>query len=199
MRRFSLRVSILMILALAVCLPLAATTVLQMNLEQMVDRADKIFRGTVMDIREGTIQVGGGELPVVTYRLRVDESFKGTFTEVKGIRVAEVKMLGKLKPQSTSPVRSGSIIPELPRLQVGQDYLLLTTAPSAVGLSTTIGLGQGRFELQGKPGQEVAVNDNRNLGLFRDMDTGDAKSAAQPEGPVPYATLATIIRDIVSQ
>ncbi|HSG40426.1 MAG TPA: hypothetical protein VLE27_12370, partial [Thermoanaerobaculia bacterium] len=90
-------------------------------------------------------------------------------------------------------------VPELPRLQVGQDYLLLTTAPSAVGLSTTVGLGQGRFGLQGKPGQEVAVNDNRNLGLFRGMATAGAKSAEQPEGPVPYATLATIIRDIVSQ
>ena len=199
MRRFKLRLFILLI-ALAVCLPLSATTVLQMNLEQMVDRADKIFRGTVMDVREGTLQVGGGELPVVTYRIRVDESFRGTFQEVKGMQVAEIKMLGKLKPQAASPVRAGSIIPELPRLQVGQDYLLLTTAPSTVGLSTTIGLGQGRFELRGKPGQEVAVNDNKNLGLFRGMESAAAaKSAAQSEGPVPYAALATIIRDIVSQ
>jgi hypothetical protein len=199
MRRFKLRLFILLTI-LAAVLPssLSATTVLQMNLEQMVDRAEKIFRGTVMDIREGTVQVGGGELPVVTYRIRVDESFKGTFQTVKGLQVAEIKMLGKLKVQAGSPVRAGSILPELPRLQVGQDYLLLTTAPSSVGLSTTIGLGQGRFELQGKPGQEQALNGNRNLGLFYGMES-TAKSAAQPEGPVSYSALANLIRDIVSQ
>lgn len=197
MRRLKLRLFILLAV-LAVALPLSATTVLQMNLEQMVDRADKIFRGTVLDVREGTLQVGGGELPVVTYRIRVDESFKGTYQTIKGLQVAEIKMLGKLKSQKSSTMRSGSIIPELPRLQIGQDYLLLTTAPSSVGLSTTIGLGQGRFELQGKPGQEQALNGNQNLGLFYGMET-TAKSAAQSEGPVAYSTLAHLIRDIVSE
>lgn len=198
MSRFRLRTLLLSaVAALALCGPLAAATVIQMNLAEMVDRADRIFRGTVLDVREGTVSVGGGELPTVTYRIRVDESFKGTYQEVKGVRIAELKMVGKLKSSATSPVRRFSVLSDLPKLDVGRDYLLLTTPRSAIGLSTMVGLGQGRFELQGKAGQEVAVNDNKNLGLFRGMGTGFAASTNQPEGPVPYQDLAGLIRGLV--
>lgn len=189
---------------LAVCLPLSAATVVQLNLEQMVDRSDKIFRGTVLDAREGTVDAGGGKLPVVTYRLRVDEEFKGTFQEVKGVRIAEIRMLGKLKPAASSAgAVAVSPLSDLPRLRVGQDYLLLITPESAIGLSNTVGLGQGRFELKGKPGQEVAVNENRNLGLFRGMGSsgpgGGVDSPGGGEGPLPYSALASLIRNIVGQ
>lgn len=186
-------------IALAVCIPLSAATVIQMNLADMVGRADLIFRGTVLDARETTLQVGGGTLPVVTYRVRVDDEFKGTFGEVKGVPVAEIKMLGKLKPASSGSVRSLGPLADLPRLEVGQEYLLLTTPRSAAGLSTTVGLGQGRFVLLGKRGQEVALNDNHNRGLFRGMDTGPSGVASTPEGAVPYAVLADLIRDIVGE
>jgi hypothetical protein len=188
--------------ALAVCLPLSAATVIQMNLGDMVDRADKIFRGTVLEVREGTVQAGGGELPIVTYRIRVDEAFKGTFEEVKGLQIAEITMLGKLKVTNTSPVRRSADILDLPRLDVGQDYLLLTTASSAIGLSTTVGLGQGRFEVQGKPGQETVVNDNENLGLFNGMDAtgfGAGVDSLPEGGPLPYNSVAAVIRNLVGQ
>ena len=202
MHRVKLYASLMTVAVLAVSLPLSAATVVQLNLEQMVDRADKIFRGTVLDAREGTVQAGGGELPVVTYRLRVDEEFKGAFEEVKGVRIAEVRMLGKLKPASSSgTARSLPPLTDLPRLEVGRDYLLLTTPESAAGLSTTIGLGQGRFELKGKPGQEIALNDNQNRGLFRGMSGTDSFSggATPQEGPLPYSALASLIRNIVGQ
>jgi hypothetical protein len=199
MSRFRLRTLLLSaVAALALCGPLAAATVIQMNLAEMVDRADRIYRGTVLDVREGTVAVGGGELPTVTYRIRVDESFKGSYEEVKGVRIAELKMVGKLKSADAAPVRSFSVFSDLPKLDVGRDYLLLTTPRSAIGLSTMVGLGQGRFELQGKPGQEVAVNANKNLGLFRGMGgAGFAASTNPPEGPVPYQDLAGLIRGLV--
>lgn len=187
-----------LLLAIA-ALPAGAVSVLQMNLEELVGNADKIFRGTVLDVRETTVSAGGGELPVVVYRLRVDEAFKGTYQTLKGIQVAEIRMLGKLKPATSgSQVRLLGLIPELPRLEVGHDYLLLTTASSAIGLSTTVGLGQGRFELFGKAGQEVAVNGNNNRGLLGESGVKSAvKSAGQPEGPLPYTVLADIIRGLV--
>ena len=190
---------ILSAIALTVCLPLEAATVIQMNLAEMVGRAGLIFRGTVLDAREGTVQVGGGTLPVVTYRIQVDDEFKGTFGEVKGVPVAEVKMLGKLRPSISGPVQSLGPLAELPRLEVGQEYLLLTTPRSAAGLSTIVGLGQGRFVLKGKRGQEVALNDNHNRGLFRGMDTGPSGVVSTPEGAVPYSALASLIRDIVGE
>lgn len=196
MSRFRLRTLLLSaVAALALCGPLAAATVIQMNLAEMVDRADRIYRGTVLDVREGTVSVSGGELPTVTYRIRVDEAFKGTYQEVKGVQIAELKMVGKLK-SGGAPGRF-SVLDDLPKLEVGRDYLLLTTPRSAIGLSTMVGLGQGRFELQGKPGHEVAVNANKNLGLFRGMGAGFAASTNQPEGPVPYEDLAGLIRGLV--
>lgn len=202
MHRFKSPATLMAAAVLAVCLPLSAATVVQLNLEQMVDRSDKIFRGTVLDAREGTVDAGGGKLPVVTYRIRVDEELKGTFQEVKGVRIAEIRMLGKLKPAAPSTgVAAISPLSDLPRLKVGQDYLLLVTPESTIGLSSTVGLGQGRFELKGKPGQEVAVNENQNRGLFRGMGpTGPGGGAVpQGDGPLPYSALASLIRNFVGQ
>lgn len=192
-----LRVGLLAAVALALLAGQAmeAATVRQFNLEEMVDRADRIFRGTVLAAEEGTVQVGGGELPVVTYRIRVDEALKGEFPEVKGQAIAEIRTLGKPAMASSSSRRL-STLPVLLRLEVGQDYLLLATPPSAAGLSTTVGLGQGSFRLFGKPGQETAVNEHENQGLFRGMNAGRAAAGIPSGGPLPYPILADLIRDI---
>jgi hypothetical protein len=198
MQRLTLRAVLSMAAALAVCGSLAAATVQQMNLQQMVGRADKIFRGTVLNVHAGTVHAGGVDLPTVTYRLRVDEPLKGTFLQVKGLQIAEIKMIGKAKASDSGTLHHVSPLPELPQLKVGQEYLLLTTRQSAAGLSTTIGLGQGAFGLTGKPGQETAVNGNQNRGLFLGM-TRPSGFAAQQDGPLPYTTLAGMIRGIVGQ
>ena len=199
MHRRKLVSCLLAVLALGLLwAPAQAATVLQLNLEQMVDRAERIFRGTVLTVREGKVQAGGAELPTVTYRIRVDEAFKGTYQEVKGLQIVEITMLGKLKQSQTATNRSLPLI-DLPKLQVGQDYLLLTTAPSAIGLSTTVGLGQGAFRVTGKPGQELAVNENHNAGLLKGM--GGASSSLVPNqnsgGAVSYSALASLIQDLV--
>jgi len=74
-------------------LSLRADGVIQMNLREMVQRAGKIFRGTVVAFVPGTIKVGGGELPIVTYRIKVDENFEGEVHEIKGVRFTEIRML----------------------------------------------------------------------------------------------------------
>jgi hypothetical protein len=196
MQRSRLHVILALTMVLLACGALSAATVLQMNLQQMVDRADKIFRGTVMDVREGTVRAGGADLPTVTYRIRVDEAFKGSFEQVKGLQIAQVTMIGKLKPTAAGAVRHLSALPELPQLKSGENYLLLTTQPSTVGLSTTIGLGQGAFTVTGKPGQELAVNGNQNRGLFLGI-AGPSSFAAPQAGPLPYAALADFIRNSV--
>jgi len=54
-----------------------------------------------------------------------------------------------------------------PDLQVGSDYVLFTTAPSAVGLSTTVGLSQGLFHIfNDANGRELAANGLGNQGIF---------------------------------
>lgn len=192
---------------LALCALLApaaeAASVRQMNLEQLCANAHQIYRGTVLGAKEGTVQAGGGQLPTVTYRIRVDDALKGSFDEVKGMQVATLTMLGKLKPAEGSASRVLSDLVDVPRLEVGRDYLLIATAPSAIGLATTVGLGQGTFRVSGKPGQEVAINLANNLGLLNGMDEAPGAGLAEPEGaqtgPLSYSFLADLIRDLVSE
>jgi len=152
----------------------------------MVDRAGKIFRGTVVDFQPGTTTAGGGSLSTVTYTFRVEHSFKGSFSEKDGVTYAEVTFLGSVKnaPQK-GQYRKLSALPDPPKLSVGGDYLLILTPESRIGLSTTVGLGQGSFEIFEADKQEWAKNEFNNAGLF--------------DGPVRYSDLASRIETIGGQ
>lgn len=198
MQLFKRRIYLLLLTCGVLQLPLLGATVLrQMNLEDMIQRADRIFRGTVLDFSAGTVAVGGVELPTVTYRLRVDEGFKGSYTIVKGDdQVVEIQMIGALKkaPATGDPIQALPVLPDLPRLKVGKDYLLFTTAPSSIGLSTTVGLGQGSFSIVSRNKQDLVINEFNNVGLFRDMEVEGFPS----QGLVNYAQLGDLIRDLLS-
>lgn len=167
-----------------------ATTLLRMNLSDLCDRAGAIFSGTVLDVLPGTVSIGGGELPVLTYRIRVEESFKGSLVETKGGRIAEVTMVGKIRPAEAGGAVSVPFLPDLPELKPGRRYLLFTTPPSAAGLSIMVGLGQGTFRVTGEGQGSTAVNRVDNLGLFR--ETGIESAPAR--GPVSYPWLSEQIR-----
>ena len=180
--------------------PLFATTVMQFNLAEMVDRAHSIYRGRVLSAQEGTIAVGGGQLATVTYRIQVDELFRGDVTEVKGIRIAEIRMLGKQPSVRRGDLQLVSALPTMPVMAVGRYYLLFTTRPGAVGLSTMVGLGQGCFTIYQNGKDETAANERNNEGLFRDMATAGARAAApSASGPMPYGELAGQIRALIGQ
>lgn len=186
---------------------LEASTVMQLNLGEMVQRADLIYRGTVLSVQADTVEVGGGRLPVTVYKLRVDESFRGEFTEVKGMRIAELRTLGKLETVRSGDLQSSAVLPHMPVLAVGQAYLVLTTRPSAIGLSATVGLGQGCFKILQVGKDETAVNEANNSGLFRDMPEPAAPLAARSalapaaaaKGSLAYSDLADRIRGLVAR
>src|SRR6185436_19106872 len=135
-----------------------ADTVKQLNLAEMVQRADKIYRGTVVSSTEGTVQAGGGQIPVVTYRLQVEEVFRGSIPLTKGVRIAEIRMIGKVKTVRQGNLQLNSVLPKMPQLAVGQTYLVFATRPSNIGLSTTVGLGQGSFQILQRGKEETALN-----------------------------------------
>ena len=170
------RNSILLLAAslLILSAPVCATTMLKMDLEDLTTRAGTIFRGTVIDVTQDTIQAGGGELPAVTYRVRVDELYKGAATETKGDKsIMVIRMVGSLVHSKTNA--DGKLkfdaFGQVPRLNPGADYLLFTTQESSIGLSVTVGLGQGAFRVlpvDGIDGQYQAVNEFNNAGLGLD-------------------------------
>lgn len=167
-----------------------AATMVHMNLDVMSHQAEKIFRGTVLKITSGEVEIGGGVLPTTTYVLQVDEAFKGEFETVKGMQLVEIQMLGKMRPHAVGNAQHLSPLPDMPRLEMNETYLLFSTQPSIVGLSTTVGLGQGCFHLSGTEYKEMAVNEYDNLGLFSGTSVSDVKLS----GPVSYERLAGAIR-----
>ena len=178
-----------------------ASTVMQLNLDQMVGRADRIYRGTVLSVSSSTVAAGGGQLPVTIYRLKVEESFRGHFVMEKGVRIAEFRTLGKHVPVESGALRSAVELPRMPELAVGQSYVVLATRPSAIGLSTTVGLGQGVFKILRVGKEEQAVNETNNSGLLDATTRGTSRlgRAAAAAGPLPYADLASRIRGLVAR
>lgn len=176
--------------------PASATTLKQMNLADLAGRAERIFRGTVVSVKPGTVKAGGGELPMVVYRLRVDEAFKGAFGEGAEKGLVEIRMVGALKEPERAGLRHFSLFRDVPRLEKGRPYVLFTTRPSRIGLSTTVGLGQGAFSIVGAGKSEEAVNAAGNLGLSRGLPGIILPSGP---GPVPYAQLARAIHAVLGE
>lgn len=173
------RALVLLVLGILLGSGLHAAMVQKMDLSEVCERADKIFRGTVMSIEQGTVAAGGGRLPTVTYTIQVDEGFQGDF-QTKGDRqFTKVTMLGQPKVREVNGARSFPVMRDLPQLEVGREYLLMTSRPSRIGLSAPIGLGQGCFTISGKGDAAIATD-----GLGNTYD---------------YAALAADIRSAVDQ
>lgn len=155
------------------------------TLPEMVGNADKIFRGTLVDFQPGTINAGGGVLQTVTYRFRVNEAFQGNFDSKGDVQYTEITTLSNLKevPQQGN-YKKFSVLPTLPLLKVGTEYLMLMTPASSVGLTTAVGLGQGSFEVYSRDNETWARNEFNNAGLFK--------------GPIAYKDLANKIRREIS-
>lgn len=189
-------IKMLMMLALALCLMWTprseATYVQQMNLGEITNNADMIFRGKLINIETSSVEAGGGELPTVKYTLRVSDLIKGDMqTDVpKATNIVHVTMLGRIKaPAANSDgIRYAGFF-KTPVLNLGQEYLLFTTSPSSLGLSMTVGIEQGLFRFT--EGEKV-MNDAKNAGLFRNMDSQGMNNS----GPIPYSAIAERIRSL---
>jgi len=177
-KKLSMAVLSLALVGLA-ALPAQGAMVAQMNLGEMTFNAGMIARVEVLDVEQTSMTLGGGELPVIEYTFAVVDPIKGEFDTSKGTAVITVRMVGSLKePPPVNGVQHVSVLPEMPRLQIGHDYLLLTTEPSAIGLSAPVGLGQGTFGIYTESKVEMAVNELGNAGLFAGPVTYDELVAA---------------------
>jgi len=165
-----------------------ATTVKHFDLGGMTASAARVFRGTVTDVRPGTVSVGGGQLATTIYRIQVTEVFKGEFATVKDITYADVEMIGSLKADAAGSARHFSIFRDMPRLERGRDYLLFLTAESSVALSSPVGLAQGCFDIDTSIPSQPTANRVNNAGLVADV----------AKGPLAYEDLAARVRAIVA-
>jgi hypothetical protein len=181
--------AVLVAFLLATSSPANATTVKHFDLRGMTGSAARVFRGTVTDVRPGTVKVGGGQLATTIYRSRVTETFKGEFATFKNITYADVEMIGSIKTEHEQKgLQHFSAFRDMPQLERGRDYLLFLTAESSIALSSPVGLAQGCFEIDTSLPGEPTANRLNNAGLAADV----------ARGPVPYSDLAERLRVIIS-
>jgi hypothetical protein len=160
------------------------------NLDQLTDRARDIVRGTVVNARvEKHPELTNLYTVVVT--LRVRETLKGDAAGTLTFR------------QYIWDIRDRW---DAAGYRKGQEFLLLLNAPTRYGLTSPVGIEQGRFRIEpdGKGGF-TALNGTGNLRLF-DGVAADAKQGAglspagrslvakHRQGPIELGELTALIR-----
>lgn len=159
------------------------------NLEQMTDRAADIVHGTVVEARvEKHPELANLDTVVVT--LRVRDTLKGAARETYTFR------------QYIWDVRDRY---DAAGYRKGQELLLLMNAPSRYGLTSPVGIGQGRFRVLRDGGRATALNGAGNQRLFAGLGQDAARPAAitarqagliakHRRGPVDLEELTAMIR-----
>jgi hypothetical protein len=160
------------------------------NLDELTDRAQDIVRGTVTDARvEKHPELSNLDTIVIT--LRVSETLKGAVRDTYMFR----QYIWDLRDRD-----------DVAGYRKGQELLLLMNGSSRYGLTSPVGLEQGRFRIQrDRSGREVATNGTGNLRLFERLGDGPGKPAALTEqqsslvarhrgGPVALDELEAMIR-----
>jgi hypothetical protein len=136
---------------------LEAGTALRVNLEGLVDRSELVLEGRILS---AVSRPAPGRIETV-YELEIKRTFLG---EERARRT--VVMPGGVLPDGT-----GMILPGVPRLRVGEDAILFLSAESAGGMRVTVGLSQGRFQVETPiDGRRFVVRDHGDLGLLNSED-----------------------------
>ncbi len=192
------RAAIVFLLAAAFgYLPLATRLYAQfiaqpVDLPYLCQRADVIVQGQVVHVLEANLP-GHPNIPTIEVTLDVEEMLRGkagkryTFREVViGLRPREGKQA----------------------YRIGQRLMLFLTSPSRYGLSSPVGIGQGRFHIGGdRSGRAMIVNERNNAELFSDIaETAETqgmkltayqmKIAATRRGPVALDGFVSLVKNL---
>jgi len=146
---------------------LRAMTLQPMNLVSLLRNAEVIVIGDVQSVTDG---IDGNGLPYTEVTLGIEETLRGAPTETYTFR-----QFGLTSPRLTEDgTKMMLAAPEgIPRYAEGQRALFFFAPPAEMtGLQSTVGLGQGRFDLG--PGR--AENDLANEGAFDNVVLNPALS-----------------------
>jgi hypothetical protein len=164
------------------------------NLTYLVQRADVIVQGQITDVQQESLP-DYPNIKTLKVTIQVEAMARGpqgttyTFREMfSGIRSKEGKK----------------------NYQVGQRLLLFLPAPSQNGLSSPIGMEQGRFHIgrDGK-GNETIANEIANAGLFRNvaqdvrkegksLTASQQRLSATERGPVALNEFSSFVKSLTS-
>ena len=176
-------------LAVFTALPAFATSVLPLDLGQIIDQAAVAFQGTVVDIKSGKDPQTGLLVTFTTFR--VDDALKG---DVGGTYT--VKQMGGTDSATGMTFRTMG----MPSYTMGQSYVVFMHGVSSAGFTSPVGLSQGRFQVvDGDTGPEVG-----NGRDFREMTENvadlqlpaqaNAKAVGKPMHRVGLADFKAMVR-----
>ena len=155
--------------------------VLPVNLTYLARRAGVIVQGRVTEVRYESLP-GYANIPTVEVTLNVESMVRGpagstyTFREI---------LLG---PQAKTG-KQGYV--------VGQRLFLFLPVPSRYGLSSPIGIEQGRFRIAREAGgSDTVANELGNAGLFNNVEQDANKAGTQLT--TPQLRVATVQRGPVA-
>jgi hypothetical protein len=155
-------VPILAIAAIALmnATPAWSTSLLPVNLPEMVGAAHRIIVGRAVDEWTGRDEHG---LPATITTFAISRSLKGG-----PLQTVRVKHLGVTRVQ---PDGLAVWVDGMPRYRIGGEYVLLLDRDSHLGFTAPVGLMQGVFEVRpAENGRRAAVNGVNNANLVRDLE-----------------------------
>jgi hypothetical protein len=149
-------------------IPAFATSVLPVDLGQIIDQAAVAFQGTATDVRTGRDPQTGMLVTMTTFR--VDDVLKG-----------EVGATYTVKQIGGEDSSSGVVfkVHGTPTYTVGESYVVFFHGVSSAGFTSPVGLSQGRFLVQG--GEVGNGRDVRDLtaGMNLELPNTIAKAAKE--------------------
>ena len=190
-------------------IPSEATSLMVMNLEDLVGHSQRIFSAVCQSVSSGFDE---NNLPYTRYSFWVTDSIQGVVNQ----QVVEIKQFGLSEP---IPLGNGvtrvSRIEGMPRYIPGQEYLLFLNQESRLGFSSPIGLIQGAFQVQGRGTSRTVVNGMRNANLLidtrksmqqrvreRQQNLSRLAPVSLPDervrGPVSYDNLTRLVRGLLA-
>jgi hypothetical protein len=142
-----------------------AVMVTPFNIEELTQRADKVFAGTCVKISRG---VTAQNIPVVEVTFSVAEKIKGEIGET--ITFQQIDPQGQRLPapapaaderirEAPQGIFSAAAIAGLPSYSVGEEAVMFLAAPGRLGLTAPIGLTQGKLPVTTlASGEKVVTN-----------------------------------------
>ncbi len=121
-----------------------ATSIRPVNLEELVQISDRVFVGTVLEIRH---KPGPGGLPTRVTRFGVTEMVKGPLGKSGQIDLAQI-WTGSNRQQGVSPLPQPGFFP-------GEEVLVFLHGDSPLGLSSPVGFGLGKLAVERVVGGRV--------------------------------------------
>jgi hypothetical protein len=180
-------------LATALAPPASASRVRPVNLEEMTARAGRIVAGECVAVE--VVRDDELGLDVARVTLRVDQSLKGV--------PDETVTLSMLAGAAQADPRSG--VAGIPRFAPGEKLILFLYGESGSGLTSPVGLGQGKFVVvEDKDGREVALNGFGNRMLFQNLSAdartrlGDAALQWEERDGIPASLLLEMVQSLAT-